>query len=296
MREDVVGNAPAGRLDDHLGGLVRQLERAHRADAVVDDRAAGAARRRRRRSRRAMREDGDRLGARQRSDADRLGRVQVLHLGVVHRAGLGRHVSGADRDLVGVDVGQVVVQAGDVADVGLGRVAELARPRVDHADALAEVGEGDAARLEHDVVLRLAAAEHDLARAPSGSRPRRRAAGCAPRASRGRRRSRRPEKMSSASSASTNTPVRSSTSSVAEWMSSTSASVKTFRRRPPLRGRPAKRLRFTRAPPVSVAVAPTCRARERGATRSLNWRTQLMGTSSTSAMWNLASIEPGSLG
>ena len=62
--------------------------------------------------------------------------------------------------------------------------------------------------------------------------------------------------MSSASSASTNTPVRCSTSSVAAWTSSSSDSLKTLRLRPPLRGRPAKRLRFTRAPPRGPLAPP----------------------------------------
>ena len=45
-----------------------------------------------------------------------------------------------------------------------GRHAQLAGVRVDDLHALAEVGEADAAGLEHDVVLRVAAGEHELAR------------------------------------------------------------------------------------------------------------------------------------
>ena len=51
---------------------------------------------------------------------------------------------------------------------------------------------------------------------------------------------------SRASPSSTKTPVRSSTSSVARWMSWTSSAVKTLRLKPPLRSRPACGLRFTR--------------------------------------------------
>ena len=56
-----------------------------------------------------------------------------LRLGVVHGQRLGRHVAGADGDLVGVDLAEVVVQARDVGDVLLGRVAQLAGLRVDDA-------------------------------------------------------------------------------------------------------------------------------------------------------------------
>ncbi len=52
-------------------------------------------------------------------------------------------------------------------------------------------------------------------------------------------------KMSRASSASTNTPVRSSTSSEARWMSSSSDSVNTLTLSPRLRVPPACRFRFT---------------------------------------------------
>ena len=44
----------------------------------------------------------------------------------------------------------------------LARLVQLAGVRVDDLDALAEVGEADAAVFEHDVVCRVAAAEHDL--------------------------------------------------------------------------------------------------------------------------------------
>ena len=100
-------------------------------------------------------------------------------------------------------------------------------------------------------------------------------------------------KMSSASSSSTKTPVRSSTSSVARWMSSISASVNTLRLKPPLRGRPANRFLFT------LLTSGQCAARVvRGRsapqpTRSLNRSTLLIGMSSTSAMWNFASSAPG---
>jgi hypothetical protein len=56
-------------------------------------------------------------------------------------------------------------------------------------------------------------------------------------------------KMSNASWCSTWTPVRSSTSSVARWMSSRSVSEKTESLRPALRSVPACRLRFNRFPP-----------------------------------------------
>ena len=52
-------------------------------------------------------------------------------------------------------------------------------------------------------------------------------------------------KMSRASWASTNTPVRSSTSSEARWMSSSSDSVNTLTLSPRLRVPPANRFRFT---------------------------------------------------
>ncbi len=42
--------------------------------------------------------------------------------------------------------------------------------------------------------------------------------------------------------------------------------------------------------------APTDRAAARGAMCSVNFWTELIGTSNTSLMWNLASIAPGSLG
>jgi hypothetical protein len=65
---------------------------------------------------------------------------------------------------VGVELAEVVVDAGDVGDVLLGGLAVLAGLHVDHADAFAEVGEGHAARLYDDVVLRVASAQ----RVPAG--------------------------------------------------------------------------------------------------------------------------------
>ena len=66
--------------------------------------------------------------------------------------------------LVDVDVGQGVDGLGRVGDVLLDGHAQLAGVRVDDLHALAEVGEADAAGLEDDVVLGVAAGEHDLAR------------------------------------------------------------------------------------------------------------------------------------
>ncbi len=72
-------------------------------------------------------------------------------------------------------------------------------------------------------------------------------------------------KMSRASSPSTNTPVRSSTSSVARWRSSRSLSEKTSRRRAALRRAPACRLRFIGSTPRRAvarrAAVPGHRAR-----------------------------------
>ena len=67
---------------------------------------------------------------------------------------------GAHGDLVRVELAEVVVEPSDVGDVLLGRVAVLAGLDVDDPDALAEVGEGHAARLHDEVVLGLAAVQH----------------------------------------------------------------------------------------------------------------------------------------
>jgi hypothetical protein len=82
----------------------------------------------------------------------------------VDGGGLRRHLLGADGDLVRVHLAQVVVQPGDVGDVFLGRLTVLAGEHVDDADAFTEVGERDPARLHEEVVLRVATAEHVLAR------------------------------------------------------------------------------------------------------------------------------------
>ena len=222
-----------------------QLERADRADAAVDDgpRAQlvlaaddlGA-----------HAQDRPALQARERADADGLGRVEQLRLGVVHGGGLRRDVPGAHGDLVRVHLAEVVVEAGDVGDV-LAACDSRYSPvsRVDDADALAEVGEGHPARLHEEVVPGVAPAEHVLARRRSDGvldDVRRDAHdACVSRST-----LQPPSlKMSSASSASTNTPVRSRTSSVARWMSSSSDSVNTLTLSPRLRVPPACRFRFT---------------------------------------------------
>ena len=69
-----------------------------------------------------------------------------------------------DRRLVGVDVAERVDQPRGLADVLEHRVAVLPGARVDDHDALVEVGEVDASRLEDDVHLRVAAAEVVLGR------------------------------------------------------------------------------------------------------------------------------------
>ncbi len=69
-------------------------------------------------------------------------------------------------------------------------------------------------------------------------------------------------KMSIASSSSTQTPVRSSTSRVARWMSSISASVNTLRLRPPPRRLPACRFRFMGLLPVNAEATAAGRARK----------------------------------
>ena len=66
------------------------------------------------------------LHARERTDADGLGRVEQLNLAVVHGRRRGRHVLGADRDLVRVHLAEIVVEARDVGDVLLGRLPVLA--------------------------------------------------------------------------------------------------------------------------------------------------------------------------
>jgi len=142
---------------------VGEFEGAHGADAVVDDGSRAqlvfAAD-----DLRAHAEDRSGLEPRQRPDADRLGRVQELLLGVVHGDGLGRGVLRPDGDLVRVHLGEVVVEPGVVGDVALRRVAHLAGEHVDDADALAEVGEGDAPGFQDDVVLGVAPTEDELAR------------------------------------------------------------------------------------------------------------------------------------
>ena len=63
------------------------------------------------------------------------------------------------RRLVRVDVAEGVDQARRLVDILKHRVPVLARAHVDEHDALVEVGEVDAAGLEDDVLLRVAAAQ-----------------------------------------------------------------------------------------------------------------------------------------
>ena len=86
---------------------------------------------------------------------------------------------------------QRVDETGDVGDVRVADVAVLAGLEVDRADALAEVGEGDAARPRTKSFVGSRPHRRNCSADRRGWRPPRRAAGCARCASRGRCGSRR---------------------------------------------------------------------------------------------------------
>ncbi len=96
--------------------------------------------------------------------ADALGRVLEADRRVADRQRVLGPVAPLDRVLVGVDLAEVVGHAREVGDVLHGRRAVLVGARVEHHDAGAEVGEADAAALEHDVVLGHPPAEAHAAR------------------------------------------------------------------------------------------------------------------------------------
>ena len=161
-----------------------------------------------------------------------------------------------------------------VGDVLLAALVQLAGVRVDDLDALAEVGEADAAVLEHDVPGRVAAAQTTVEGAERTASSTR----CAGRRTTFVSRSTSAPaaaKISRASSSSTKTPVRDSTSSVAPMDLAQLVVGEHLEPEAAALARSRARVPDHRQPP---------------AVRSLNFSTLLIGTSSTRAMLNFASI------
>ena len=161
--EDRVRAPGARRLDDHLGGVPGQLERADRADAEADERAAAELVLAAGDHRRHLDQLPAVVGAR-RLGPDRLAGVQDRSLPLVETGRLFRHVAGMHRRLVRVDVAEGVDEARRLAHVLEHRMPVLAGALVDDHDAFVEVGDGDAAGLEDDVHLRVATAQVALGR------------------------------------------------------------------------------------------------------------------------------------
>ena len=90
-----------------------------------------------------------------------LGGVAHRRLVVVDGRRRSRHVVSPDRQLVGVELVEVVGQPRRVGDVLLGGLPQLAGLEVNDPQAFAERGEADTAGVEHDVVAGIPACSED---------------------------------------------------------------------------------------------------------------------------------------